>query len=126
MAAAAEWCCATPRRGQEAQLRDDFWTSVAKLFPDAQQNGSSYRLAKRLNASFIGLISETMLMALDLEGVCASSVRLAWLAGGRACFVAMDCQWKAPDQPFVFRLARRTTTEEIADARCTRANREAN
>ena len=50
------------------------------IFPDAQQNGANAsRLANTLNVSFPGFPSETMLMALDLEGVCASS--------GSACMV---------------------------------------
>jgi len=42
----------------------------------------------RLNVSFIGVDSETMLMALDLEGVCAS-MRFGlhgWLSKSVACF----------------------------------------
>src|SRR4029079_3105979 len=43
-------------------------------------NGDAiHRLANTLNVSFDGLSSETILMALDLEGICASS--------GSACMV---------------------------------------
>src|SRR4030095_2830572 len=82
MAAAAEWVLrdADEERQRQAQLRDHFWTTIAKVFPDAQQNGDpAHRLGNTLNVSFIGVDSETMLMALDLEGVCASS--------GSACMV---------------------------------------
>ncbi len=45
-----------------------------------EQNGRvTQRLANTLNVSFPGFDSETILMALDLEGVCASS--------GSACMV---------------------------------------
>src|SRR4029453_18122101 len=74
MAAAADWMLrdADAERQRQAQLRDDFSTHIAKLFPDAEQNGDqAHRLANTLNTSFIGVDSETMLMALDLEGVCA-------------------------------------------------------
>jgi len=60
--------------GTQSQLRDQLWRGIAHVFPDAQQNGDpTHRLANTLNASFIGVGSETMLMALDLEGICASS-----------------------------------------------------
>src|SRR5215472_986344 len=58
MAAAAEWVLsdADDERQREAQLRDDFWTRIAKLFPDAQQNGDPIRrLGNTLNVSFIGV-----------------------------------------------------------------------
>jgi cysteine desulfurase len=81
MAAAAEWICGEPpdQTGQE-KLRDHLWGRVAESFSGAQQNGNGApRLANTLNVSFSGIDSETMLMALDLEGVCASS--------GSACMV---------------------------------------
>ncbi len=82
MAAAAEWALRN-RDGEqkrEAQLRDELWRRIAEIFPDARQNGDiSHRLANTLNISFTDIDSETMLMALDLEGVCASS--------GSACMV---------------------------------------
>src|SRR5499427_5883630 len=61
MAAAAEWVMsdADAESQREAQLRDDFWKGIAKLFPDAQQNGNrAHRLGNTLNTSFIGTDSE--------------------------------------------------------------------
>ena len=50
------------------------------VIPQAVRNGSlTNSLANTLNVSFPGLESETLLIALDLEGVCASS--------GSACMV---------------------------------------
>src|SRR5881394_133403 len=52
MAAAAEWILrdADTERQRQAQLRDDFWTRIEKLFPGAQQNGDpAHRLANTLN-----------------------------------------------------------------------------
>src|SRR5262249_57556992 len=75
---------------REGQLRDDFWTHIARLFPDAQQNGDPvHRLGNTLNTSFIGVDSETMLMALDLEGVCASSGSACMVGSVRASHVLL-------------------------------------
>ena len=82
MAAAAEWTlrdCETEQE-RERQLRDELWTRISKSVPEAKQNGANApRLANTLNVSLLGLDSETLLIALDLEGVCASS--------GSACMV---------------------------------------
>jgi cysteine desulfurase len=100
-------------------LRDDFWTRIAKLFPDAQQNGDqAHRLANTLNTSFIGVDSETMLMALDLEGVCASSGSACMVGSVRASHVllAMGLPMESARSAIRFSLGRRTTAEEIANA----------
>ena len=121
MAAAAEWVLrdADAERQRQAQLRNDFWTRIAKLFPDAQQNGDqAHRLANTLNTSFIGVDSETMLMALDLEGVCASSGSACMVGSVRASHVllAMGLPMESARSAIRFSLGRRTTAEEIADA----------
>jgi cysteine desulfurase len=82
MAAAAEWtlCDRAEEQEREGTLRDRLWNEISTAFPSATQNGdTANRLANTLNVSFAGLSSETLLMALDLEGVCASS--------GSACMV---------------------------------------
>jgi cysteine desulfurase len=82
MAAAAEWTLRDRETEQqrEAQLRDDLWTLIAENVPDAKQNGvNAPTLANTLNVSLLGIDSEMLLIALDLEGVCASS--------GSACMV---------------------------------------
>nr|MBA3544700.1 cysteine desulfurase [Chthoniobacterales bacterium] len=67
-------------QARQARLRDDLWRGLERAFPAAQANAATApRLANTLNLSFPGSSSETMLMALDLEGVCASS--------GSACMV---------------------------------------
>src|SRR5262249_36704570 len=104
---------------RQAQLRDDFWTGIAQLFPDARQNGDPvHRLANTLNASFVGVDSETMLMALDLEGVCASSGSACMVGSVRASHVllAMELPMESARSAIRFSLGRRTTAEEIADA----------
>jgi cysteine desulfurase len=82
MAAAAEWTMRDRESEQEreARLRDDLWTRISQNIPDAKQNGANApRLGNTLNVSLLGLDSEMLLIALDLEGVCASS--------GSACMV---------------------------------------
>ena len=121
MAAAAQWVLrdADAERQRQTQLRDDFWMRIAKLFPDAQQNGDPvHRLANTLNVSFIGVDSETMLMALDLEGVCASSGSACMVGSVRASHVllAMGLPMERARSAIRFSLGRLTTAEEIADA----------
>jgi cysteine desulfurase len=121
MAAAADWVLADAdeERQREAELRDDFSTHIAKLFPDAQQNGDPvHRLANTLNTSFIGVDSETMLMALDLEGVCASSGSACMVGSVRASHVllAMGLPMESARSAIRFSLGRRSTPEEIANA----------
>jgi len=121
MAAAAEWVLsdADEEKQREARLRDDFWTRIAKLFPDAQENGDSvHRLGNTLNVSFIGVDSETMLMALDLEGVCASSGSACMVGSVRVSHVllAMGLPMESARSAIRFSLGRRTTAEDIANA----------
>ena len=80
MAAAAEWVGQEQQQEREKILRDELWTRIAENVPDAKQNGANApRLANTLNVSLLGIDSEMLLIALDLEGVCASS--------GSACMV---------------------------------------
>ena len=82
MAAAADWTLRDRESEQkrEERLRDELWRRIAENVPDAKQNGANApRLANTLNVSLLGLDSEMLLIALDLEGVCASS--------GSACMV---------------------------------------
>ncbi len=78
MAAAAQFVQQDPPN--DSALRDRLWKGLSEIFPAAQRNGAGVaHLANTLNVSFPGHSSETLLMALDLEGVCASS--------GSACMV---------------------------------------
>jgi cysteine desulfurase len=121
MAAAAEWILRDRETEQErrAQLRDQLWRSIADVFPDAQQNGDpTHRLANTLNASFIGVDSETMLMALDLEGICASSGSACMVGSVRASHVllAMGLPMERARSAIRLSLGKWTTAKEIADA----------
>src|SRR6184192_4565782 len=118
MAAAAEWILRDRETEQErrARLRDQLWRGIADVFPDAQQNGDpAHRLANTLNTSFIGIDSETMLMALDLEGVCASSGSACMVGSVRASHVllAMGLPMERANSAVRFSLGKQTSAEEI-------------
>nr|MBA3387061.1 cysteine desulfurase [Chthoniobacterales bacterium] len=121
MAAAAEWALEgrAEEQTREATLRDQLWRTIARHYPYAQQNGeTTHRLPNTLNVSFPGLSSETILMALDLEGVCASS--------GSACMVgsvvpshvllAMGATPEIARSTVRFSLGKQTTEAEIEAA----------
>jgi len=119
MAAAAEWVEQEHEQERQQDLRDELWRRIAKVFPDAQQNGDpAHRLANTLNVSFIDVDSETMLMALDLEGVCASSGSACMVGSVRASHVllAMGLPMERARSAIRFSLGRLTTAEEIAIA----------
>jgi cysteine desulfurase len=118
MAAAAERAAkgVEERASREARLRDKLWNGIRAVFPDAVWNGAAApRLANTLNVSFPGLDGESLLIALDLEGVCASS--------GSACMVgsivpshvllAMGVARENAQSTVRFSLGKETTDEEI-------------
>src|SRR5215472_8403286 len=119
MAAAAEWILRDREAEQErrAQLRDELWKAIADTFPDAQQNGDPVRrLTNTLNVSFTGIDSETMLMALDLEGICASSGSACMVGSVRVshALLAMGLPTERARSAIRFSLGSWTTAEEIA------------
>lgn len=102
----------------ESSLRDRLWQGIREVFPAAQLNGAAApRLANTLNVSFPSYSSETLLMALDLEGVCASS--------GSACMVgsvvpshvllAMGLPHASAASAVRFSLGKETTVAEIEE-----------
>jgi cysteine desulfurase len=118
MAAAAEWALRDRAAEQERQraLRDRLWNHIAESFPSATQNGDpTHRLANTLNASFAGLSSETILMALDLEGVCASSGSACMVGSVVASHVllAMGLPESLAGSAVRFSLGQETTEKEI-------------
>jgi len=118
MAAAAEWALRDRARDQDRQgeLRDRLWNHIAESFPSATQNGdATHRLANTLNVSFAGLSSETILMALDLEGVCASSGSACMVGSVVASHVllAMGLPESLASSAVRFSLGHETTEEEI-------------
>jgi cysteine desulfurase len=118
MAAAAEWTLRDREAEQQRQalLRDELWREIAEISPDAQQNGDpTHRLANTLNVSFPGTDSETMLMALDVEGVCASSGSACMVGSVVASHVllAMGLSMERAGSAVRFSLGKWTTAEEI-------------
>ena len=121
MAAAAEWALRDreDERKREAQLRDELCAHIVQLYPEAQQNGDlAHRLANTLNVSFTGFDSETMLMALDLEDVCASSGSACMVGSVVASHVllAMGLLMERASSAVRFSLSKQTTVKEIDDA----------
>jgi cysteine desulfurase len=118
MAAAAEWILRDRAReeGRQSELRDRLWKQIEKSFPSATLNGdTTRRLANTLNVSFAGLSSETILMALDLEGLCASSGSACMVGSVVASHVllAMGLPALLASSAVRFSLGQETTEEEI-------------
>jgi cysteine desulfurase len=121
MARAAELALASmeSERPRQASLRDRLWQGIREACPAAVRNGdSSHALANTLNVSFPGLDGESLLINLDLAGICASS--------GSACMVgsiqpshvllAMGVPSGLANSTVRFSLGKNTTTEEIETA----------
>jgi len=121
MATAAEWTLRDRETEQqrEAQLRDDLWTLIAENVPDAKQNGvNAPTLANTLNVSLLGIDSEMLLIALDLEGVCASSGSACMVGSVVASHVllAMGLPMERARSAVRFSLGKWTTADEIKAA----------
>jgi cysteine desulfurase len=121
MAAAAELALRDREVEQDRQshLRDQLWQEIRTSVQEALQNGEGApRLCNTLNVSFLGIDSQMLLIALDLNGVCASS--------GSACIVgsvvashvllAMGLPMERARSAVRFSLGKQTTAEEIAAA----------
>jgi cysteine desulfurase len=103
---------------REAKLRDQLWQGLSRIWPGVEQNGAAdARLANTLNVSFTGIDSETMLMALDLEGVSASSGSACMVGSVVASHVllAMGLPINRASSAVRFSLGRQTTAVEIED-----------
>ena len=139
MAAAAEWTLrasggspnrpddmdqppllgAADEQEREKALRDELGARVAQIFSETRQNGDPVnRLPNTLNVSFPGFDSETLLMALDLEGVCASSGSACMVGSVVASHVllAMGLPTERAKSAVRFSLGKQTTAEEIDGA----------
>jgi len=117
MAAAAE---AAARDDSQSlhPLREALWSGIRQACPQAVRNGDPERcLGNTLNISFPGADGESLLIGLDLEGICVSS--------GSACMVgsiqpshvlrAMGIGEKTARASVRFSLGRETTTEDIRE-----------
>src|ERR1700730_14471836 len=118
MAAAAEFVLANRQTEQDRQLklRDELWNLISQSVPDAKLNGDeTLRLANTLNVSLLGIDSETLLIAFDLEGVCASSGSACMVGSVVASHVllAMGLPMERARSAVRFSLGKQTTAEEI-------------
>jgi cysteine desulfurase len=118
MAAAAEFTLHDRESEQERewQLRDELWTRISENIPNAKENGAKApRLANTLNVSLLGLDSEMLLIALDLEGVCASSGSACMVGSVVASHVllAMGLLVESARSAVRFSLGKWTTADEI-------------
>jgi cysteine desulfurase len=121
MATAAEWTLRGREHEQEreARLRDELWTRIEQNAPDAKQNGANApRLANTLNVSLLGIDSEMLLIALDLEGICASSGSACMVGSVVASHVllAMGLPMERARSAVRFSLGKWTTADEITTA----------
>jgi cysteine desulfurase len=121
MAAAAEFALSDreSEQNRQAKFRDQLWNRVGRSSPAAQQNGdTTQRLANTLNVSFNGFDSETMLMALDLEGICASSGSACMVGSVVASHVllAQGLSVERASSAVRFSLGKQTTADEIERA----------
>ena len=102
-----------------APFREKLWEGIRAAFPAAVRNSDpALSLANTLNVSFPGLDGESLLINLDLAGICASS--------GSACMVgsiqpshvllAMGVPRETAQATVRFSLGKGTTAEEIAEA----------
>ena len=118
MAAAAEETLRKSPEEQErvASLRNELWRGIEHVFPEVQLNaGRARRLANTLNVSFPGFASETLLMALDLEGICASNGSACMVGSVVASHVllAMGLSPERAASAIRFSLGKETTASEI-------------
>jgi cysteine desulfurase len=119
MAAAAEFVERDREQEQarEGNLRDQLWQEISAQISPAVLNGDVHpRLANTLNISLPALDSETMLMALDLEGVCASSGSACMVGSVVASHVllAMGLLLNVARSAIRFSVGKYTTAEEIS------------
>ncbi|MEI6416936.1 MAG: cysteine desulfurase family protein, partial [Verrucomicrobiota bacterium] len=121
MTAAAEVALRAVSEGVEAPrqraLREELWKGITALYPRALRHGSlETTLFNTLNVSFPGCDGETLLMALDLEGICLSSGSACMVGSIQASHVlqAMHVSEEEAHTAVRFSLGRGTTQEEIA------------
>ena len=119
MAAAAEFVVQIVKSMSKIE-RDcaiNLWRLISQNVPPTRSSmaRSDCRLANTLNVSLLGFDSETLLMALDLEGVCASSGSACMVGSVVASHVllAMGLPMERASSAVRFSLGKQTTAEEI-------------
>jgi cysteine desulfurase len=119
MAAAAEFVQRDREfeQARQKKLRDQLWQEISGQIESVMLNGdANRRLANTLNVSLPELDSETMLMALDLEGICASSGSACMVGSVMASHVllAMGLPLALAKSAIRFSLGKHTTAREIS------------
>jgi len=119
MAAAAEFVQRDREfeQARQRKLRDQLWQEISGQIESVVLNSdANCRLANTLNVSLPELDSETMLMALDLEGVCTSSGSACMVGSVLASHVllAMGLPLALAKSAVRFSLGKHTTAEEIS------------
>jgi cysteine desulfurase len=119
MAAAAEFVQRDREfeQARQRKLRDQLWQEISGQIESVVLNSdANCRLANTLNVSLPELDSETMLMALDLEGVCTSSGSACMVGSVLASHVllAMGLPLALAKSAIRFSLGKHTTAEEIS------------
>lgn len=102
---------------REQTLREELWSGIQKIYPQAVRHGSPEKtLFNTLNISFPGCDGETLLMALDLEGICLSSGSACMVGSIQASHVllAMGVNEEEARTAVRFSLGRATTQTDIA------------
>jgi cysteine desulfurase len=119
MAAAAEFVQRDREfeQARQRKLRDQLWQEISGQIESVVLNSdANCRLANTLNVSLPELDSETMLMALDLEGVCTSSGSACMVGSVLASHVllTMGLPLALAKSAIRFSLGKHTTAEEIS------------
>ncbi|MFZ4777606.1 MAG: cysteine desulfurase family protein [Terrimicrobiaceae bacterium] len=97
-------------------LREMLWSGIQQECPQAIRNGDPERcLANTLNVSFPGADGESLLIGLDLEGICVSSGSACMVGSIQASHVllAMGVAEKTALASVRFSLGRETTEDDI-------------
>ncbi len=64
----------TERADRELYLREYLLAAISREIPDVSLNGHKLnRLTNNVNISFFGVLAETLLIILDMHGICASA-----------------------------------------------------
>ena len=101
---------------REEALRAQLWEGIQKLAPRALRHGGADKtLFNTLNVSFPNTDGETLIMALDLEGVAVSSGSACMVGSVQASHVlqAMGVSQELAQTAVRFSLGRQTTTADI-------------
>ena len=101
---------------REEMLREQLWQGIQKIYPLAIRHGDPQKtLFNTLNISFPKTDGETLIMALDLEGVAVSSGSACMVGSIQASHVlqAMGVSQELAQTAVRFSLGRKTTAADI-------------